>query len=150
MHQYLKLLIKLEAGDGLPEEALAWAYQQIENGIESENVMKLAWINNPSLEVVISIFRNALKELNISIPGNYELKILIAKHIAENIISERINANAGCNKIAKINRELDWPKELSGFGMLAHEQTDHEYLGITAESLRESIIEEARNLVNAT
>jgi hypothetical protein len=43
---------------------------------------------------------------------------------------------------------LDWPDELSAFGLLAHEQYDHENIGITAEGCVPDIIEESKKLID--
>jgi hypothetical protein len=49
--------------------------------------------------------------------------------------------------IGDINQKLDWPDELTGFGMLAHEQYDHENIGITTESCIPEIIDECKKLI---
>ena len=67
--------------------------------------------------------------------------------IAREILSGQIGPNEGCAKIGAINDELNWPDELTHFGALAHEQTGHEHLGITAESCIPEIIEEAKKLI---
>lgn len=56
-----------------------------------------------------------------------------ALDIAKKIVAGDIDPNKGCSLIGDINHALDWPEELSAFGLLAHEQHDHENLGITAE-----------------
>ncbi|WP_297896449.1 hypothetical protein [Shewanella sp.] len=56
-------------------------------------------------------------------------------------------SNLGCAKLGEINRDLDWPIELAAFGLLAHEQHDHENIGITAENCIPEIINECTKLV---
>lgn len=70
-----------------------------------------------------------------------------AVSIAQKILSGELQPNAGCTLIGDINRELDWPPELGSLGLLAHDQTGHEHIGITAESCVPEIIDECRKLV---
>ena len=74
-------------------------------------------------------------------------ELLEAQEIARDILDGKTDSNDGCSQIGEINRELDWPDELSAFGLLAHEQYDHENIGITAESCKDEILAEARKLV---
>jgi hypothetical protein len=76
-------------------------------------------------------------------------KVVFAKaiEIAKSIIAGEINPNDGCAKLGDLNRDLDWPEELSVFGLLSHEQYDHENIGITAESCVSDIIDECKKLV---
>ncbi|MCK7633212.1 MULTISPECIES: hypothetical protein [unclassified Shewanella] len=73
--------------------------------------------------------------------------MLNAVEIAKSIIAGDTDPNAGCSKLGEINRDLDWPKELSAFGLLSHEQYDHENIGITAEACIQEIIDECKKLV---
>lgn len=54
-----------------------------------------------------------------------------AVEIARGIVAGDIQPNDGCAKIGDINHALDWPEELAALGLLAHEQYDHELIGIT-------------------
>lgn len=67
--------------------------------------------------------------------------------IAKKILAGEIDTNLGCTKLGEINRDLDWSTELSAFGLLAHEQHDHENIGITAENCIPEIIDECNKLV---
>jgi len=68
--------------------------------------------------------------------------------IAKRIVAGEIAPNVGCGEIGDINHALDWPDELAALGMLAHEQHDHENIGITAESCVPDIIEESKKLID--
>ena len=70
-----------------------------------------------------------------------------ALSIAKCILNGEKDPNKGCSELGDINRVLDWPDELSAFGLLAHEQYDHENIGITAESCVPDIINECKKLV---
>ena len=58
-----------------------------------------------------------------------------------------IQPNLGCAKIGEINHHLDWPEELSDFGMISDEQTGHENIGITSDSIIPEIISAAKELM---
>lgn len=70
-----------------------------------------------------------------------------AVSIAKKILAGDIDSNLGCAKLGEINRDLDWPTELAAFGLLAHEQYDHENIGIKAENCVTEIIDECTKLV---
>ena len=70
-----------------------------------------------------------------------------AIEIAKGILAGEVDPNEGCSKLGDIGRALDWPKELWGFGLLSHEQHDHEHIGITAENCVPDIIYECKKLV---
>ena len=70
-----------------------------------------------------------------------------AIRIAASIIAGETSPNDGCSKIGEICQYLGWPKELSAFGLLSHEQYDHENIGITAENCVPEIIAECKLLV---
>ena len=70
-----------------------------------------------------------------------------AVEIARRIVAGEVAPNAGCAEIGRINDELIWPEGLGALGLLAHEQTGHEHLGMTAEKCVPDIMEEARKLV---
>ena len=70
-----------------------------------------------------------------------------ALQIARDIIRGDKDPNQGCSELGDINHALDWPEELSAFGLLSHEQYDHENLGITAENCVPDIIKECKSLI---
>ncbi len=70
-----------------------------------------------------------------------------AIEIAKSIIAGDTDPNKGCSKLGEINKDLDWPKELSAFGLLSHEQYDHESIGVTAADCVPDIIDECKKLV---
>jgi hypothetical protein len=67
--------------------------------------------------------------------------------VARHVLAGDIDPNLGCGLIAGIAEKLGRPAELSGFDLLAHEQTGHEALGITAASSVPDIVAECRRLV---
>ena len=62
-----------------------------------------------------------------------------ALEIANSIIKGEINTNKGCSELGELNRDYDWPEELSIFGLLSHEQYDHENLDIWGQSKNSEI-----------
>ena len=67
--------------------------------------------------------------------------------IAKDIVQGHKNENDGCSELSEINRELDWPEDLAPFGLLAHEQYDHENIGIIAEGCVPEIIDECKKYI---
>jgi len=78
---------------------------------------------------------------------NNNLSFEEAIQIAKAILNGEMDPNKGCTKLSEVNEKLDWPDDLSIFGLLAHEQYNHEHLGITAENCVPNIIEECKKLV---
>lgn len=77
---------------------------------------------------------------------NYEI-LEEAIEIAKGILSSEVDPNEGCSRIDDIGRALNWPKELLAFGLLSHEQNDHEHIGITSENCVPDIVYECQKLV---
>lgn len=67
--------------------------------------------------------------------------------IAKSILEGQKDPNKGCSELDEINCKLDWPAELSAFALLAHEQYDHEHIGITAENCVSDIKSECKKLI---
>ena len=72
-----------------------------------------------------------------------------ARKIAMDILDNKINPNKGCAQISEIAISLDWPSKLIDFTLIAHEQTDHEHLGITLENVQPDIIKAAKKLLKS-
>ena len=70
-----------------------------------------------------------------------------AIEIASNVIAGRISPNLGCAEIAGISRSLGSPEDLAIFSLLAHDQSGHESIGITAQSCVPDISDACRALV---
>ena len=73
--------------------------------------------------------------------------LLVAVAIARQILAGTLSPRLGCARIADICRALDDPQELMPFDLFAHEQTGHEHIGITAESVEPQIIQACEELV---
>ena len=67
--------------------------------------------------------------------------------LAHQVLEGEISPNLACAEIGEMNQSLDWPEELSAFGLLAHEQTGHEHIGMTSESVQPEIVHEAQKLL---
>ena len=150
MNEHLDTLIGLELCELPAQAAVDWAVAKLQAGCELESVNELAWAASPSRADALIMLRKAMGELGLPVPVGKPYKLAMARHIAKAIIAGTVDANHGCGRIAEINHELGWPDELSAFGALAHEQSGHENLGITAETVRPAIIEEARRLARET
>lgn len=123
-----------------------WAITQLENGSETESIMKLAGLNKYEFNEAKSLFESSIKQLGYQLPSQKNILLYRAKKIAEHIIIGDIQPNEGCSLIGQISDQLEWPSELGEFSLLAHEQTGHENLGITAENIRPEIFKAAKNL----
>jgi len=151
MEDLAKLLIGFDAGDITPQSLIDWAIGQLQEGKDSASLNELAWLYGPGRHEARELFLKAIEELSYNIPPYPERQVLLAKEIAKKIISGEKDINQGCGEIADISRELDSPDSLSVFELLAHEQHDHENIGITAENIKPSIIDSARGfLANET
>jgi len=127
-----------------------WAASQASEDKESDSLSELAWLNNTGRNEARILFINALEELEIEIPNDDVIQIHIAKKIAKRMLEGKKDLNEGCSELCEVSRNLDSPSALSAFEFLAHEQYDHENLGITSESIKPEILSEARKLVNET
>ena len=140
-------MVRVETGMACTSELVFWAMERISNDEMSDGLLELASLQKPSVYEALKLAHQSANELSIVLPNESQLKLLLAKNIAENIISGKIDPNIGCSKIGELNRELDWPKELSGFGLLSHEQTGHEHIGITRANIVPEILKEAKALL---
>jgi len=120
----------------------------LQKGKETKSIVLLAGLSNKDdFEEASSLFKYSIQELGFQFPPKSTLLIHYAKTIAKSIISGDMQPNEGCKIIGDINRALDWPVELVYFGLLSHDQTNHEDIGITEESIRPEIIEAAKELL---
>ena len=67
--------------------------------------------------------------------------------VASRVLAGEIEPKLGCNMIAAVGENLGHPRELSMFALLAHEQSGHESLGITAASCVPDILAACRDLL---
>ena len=142
----LDLLAAIELGKVANEELIQWAIASLERGIESQSLILLAGLLAPESGGAIELFKKSIAELGIHAPSSKELMIYQAKHIAQQIMHGEIPPSLGCAQIGEIAIRLDWPNELAEFTLLSHEQTEHENLGITSESVKDAIFEAAKKL----
>ncbi len=150
MDNLTELITNFDAGGVATQVLVEWAMEQIGNDKESESLNELAWLNNPGRSEARELFLNSIEELNYSLPSYTDRKILLAKKVASKILSGEKDINEGCSELCEISRELDSPSNLSVFELLAHEQYDHENIGINSENIKPSILEEVNRLVNET
>jgi hypothetical protein len=132
----------------IDEKALSdWAVRNLEKGIESESLILLAGLTKSELLEASDLLKKAVPELGYSWPSEYLINLAYAKIIASQILSGEIQPNEGCNLIGEINHYLGWLDELSDFGSLAHNQSGHEHIGITRESVVPEIYSAAKELL---
>ena len=70
-----------------------------------------------------------------------------AVEIAKRIVSGATDPHEGCTEIDKICTSLEFPDDLLVFGLLAHDQSGHDHLGITAETCLPDILTESKKLI---
>ena len=148
MKDHTDLLIDFDLGDANPQDLVQWAIDQIQRGKNTENLMELAWKNNPLNSEARELYLCALEELQYELPSRTNRRILTAKKIAANILSGEKDINDGCSELCEISRELNSPEYLSIFELLAHEQYDHESLGINKNNIQPEIRAAAEALLN--
>lgn len=124
-----------------------WAVEQIEKGIDTESMILLAGMAPSDYQDALGLLQKAVSEFGFFWPSKNLIRLEGAKIIAGQIVAGEIQPNVGCAKIGEINQYLDWPEELSSFGLLSHDQTGHEYIGITSESVIPEIINAAKELL---
>jgi hypothetical protein len=130
------------------KELSGWAIELVENEIKSDSLILLAGMTPSEYGEASTLLKKVVSELGFSWPSDKTISLAYAKIIALQIISGEISPNLGCAKIGEINHQLDWPNELSAFGMLSHEQTGHENIGITSNSVIPEIISAAKELMH--
>ena len=130
------------------QELSNWAAELLEIGIETKSIVLIAGLTESESQEAITLLHKAILELGFCYPSEEIISIAHAKMIAKDILNGSIPPNEGCAKIGDINHYLDWPDSLSTFGMLSHEQTGHENIGITKESVVPEIISAAKDLVS--
>ncbi|MCP5077245.1 MAG: hypothetical protein GY951_04215 [Psychromonas sp.] len=150
MEEITKLLVNVESGETSPVALVDWAADQISAGNDSISLNELAWLNNPSMNEAKELFVKSIKELKYPLPSKSEMLNYIARTVAKQIVEGEKDINESCSKLCEISRELNSPKDLSVFELLAHEQYDHENIGINAENIQPEIVKEAARLVNET
>ncbi|MYN05566.1 hypothetical protein GTP41_26085 [Pseudoduganella sp. DS3] len=73
-----------------------------------------------------------------------------AKLLAQEILSNRLDANVGCALIASTAAKLGYPKSLEIFFALAHDQSGHERVGISAVDCVDDIFVACRVLLESS
>jgi len=150
MDNLTELLINFDAGEVSTQALVDWATSEIGRNNESEYLNELAWLSNPGESEARELFLRAIEELNYSLPSYSDRKLLLAKKVAGQMASGNKDLNEGCSELCEISRGLDNPRILSVFELLAHEQYDHESIGINSDNIKPSILEEVNRLINET
>ncbi len=145
--EILNLIARFDNKQIGEKELSDWAVTQLEKGIETESLILLAGLSPSVYNDGFELFKKTVFELGFSWPSQKIISLVSARIIAEQIVSGEIQPNEGCSKIGEINHFLNYPKELSAFGLLSHEQTGHENIGITSASVIPEIISVAQKLL---
>lgn len=129
------------------KELSDWSCGLLARGIESQSLILLAGLSPSEESEACELLKKAIPELGFSWPSDRLIGLAYSKIIAQRILDGAVDPNSGCAEIGVINQSLQWPDELSVFGLLAHEQCGHEKIGITAAGCIPDIVAEARKLL---
>jgi len=129
-------------------DAVDWAIDLVEEGENNKSILELASLTPPELSNAGIILRKLIEEEGYEYPSQEQLHFAEARLLAIEIVEHNIQPNKGAAKIGELCAALDWPKELGEIHLVAHEQTGHEKLGITAESVIPDIFVAAKNIMN--
>jgi hypothetical protein len=145
--QLFRMLVYFETGAITALDIVQWAMNQVVNGNESDSINELASLTRSEKDQVGLLLKQAIKDIGFVYPTAKSIGIYRAKLVSEAIIYGKIGPAKGCSIIGSICSELEWPVILADFGLLCHQLTGHENLGITEKELREDIICSARKLI---
>ena len=107
-----------------------WAAGLLARDIETDSLIRLAGLTEAESDEAPGLLRKVVSEWGFRYPTEAVIGVAYARLIAKRILDGQVEPNEGCARIAEINQRLGWPDELTTFGMLAHEQTGHEHIGI--------------------
>ena len=124
-----------------------WAASLLARNTETDSLIRLAGLTEAESDEAPGLLRKTVSELGFEYPTEAVIDLAYARLVAKGILDGQVEPNEGCAWIAAINQRLGWPDDLAKFGMLAHEQTDHEHIGITKQGTVPEIMSAAKALV---
>ena len=140
-----KYVINQLPSEEIPEIAIA----VLESGIENEEIIELAGMDNPTASNSKHVFINAISKLGIQITDIREATICLAKEISEEIIAGSISPYEGARKIWWELSIIEGAAEnLKIFAGLASEIEDTQIDDVRTDYERQ-IKEEANSLIKS-
>lgn len=97
------------------------------------------------------VLDEALRELGLAPLTDSDAGSIVARHIAEEILSGRLSPDDGVSLFQKLYLDLEYPDWLTVFFCLEDDLCEVQYRsGVTADSIRGEIIAKARELLAST
>lgn len=137
------------------KKIVAWAYQLIVKGYESENLLILAGLGNKSSDVIDRYFKKTIEDLKISTDkSDKELIEIFALQLINEVVEEKIDPRDDLSLIQEIVIATDYSDRFIQFYAL---QEDLDYYNnldntvhnpeIDASKIEKSIIEEFKRFI---
>jgi len=152
--ELMEIIVRFEERCISPVDLSDWAVSLFEKGIESESIIFLAGLIKAEYGDAPELLKRAVSELGFLWPSDDTIDLVYMKMVANDIISGEIQPNLGCALIDDISNPFIFggPHEnetdqMWEFHFLAHDQTGHEHLVITAENIIPYIMEAANKLL---
>jgi len=126
------------------------AASALTEGIYSASLVELDALKDPKMSDVAPLFKAAMDELSISIPPRTDAFLIVARDIAQQIISGSKQPYNGAREIWwELATEPDAPKELLGFVGCASEYEDTDNADYKRQ-YEQDIVQLAKELVGPT
>ncbi len=137
------------------KKIVAWAYQLIVKGYQSENLLILAGLGNESSDVIDIYFKKTIEDLKISTDkSDKELIEIFALQLINEVVEEKIDPRDGLSLMQEIVIATDYSDRFIQFYAL---QEDLDYYNnldntvhnpeIDASKIEKSIIEEFKRFI---
>lgn len=130
----------------LSDELPAVAARFVALGIVSPALEELASLRSSYTEEAQALFREALRELEIELPSERNILLMVAREIAAEMLAGRITARAGAEKIWDVRSRAESVSapELEPFSYADCEECDHDHDSV---EFAEGVLAAARELV---
>jgi hypothetical protein len=142
-----------------PEELPDLATEALAAGADSTSLALLAGLSRPTRAEAGPLFEKVLAESGVRVPGFREAVLLLARHVAQQILTGDVGPDAGAKRLVQLAHELDDPppelsvflgpeSEISDFGDLMRiNYYGLDYCVKVQNENRQRVVEGARALV---
>lgn len=140
-------LYKLEmlGGEELPRIAMKW----IEDGVESQALIELAWERSPTLGDAAPLFEAGLRDIGVAVPDKPRALLLLANIYCKQILSGAISPFSGANNIwQRVCMDDDAPEIAYEFVTYA-DAIQNDGSPKSVEYFNQEIVDAAKRLVAA-
>jgi hypothetical protein len=137
------------------KKIIAWAYQLIVKGYQSENLLILAGLGNESSDVIDIYFKKTIEDLKISTDkSDKELIEIFALQLINEVVEEKIDPRDGLSLMQEIVIATDYSDRFIQFYALQEDLDFYNNLDdtvhnpeIDASKIEKSIIEEFKRFI---